>query len=113
MHLVGHPALLFVFTFVHKVSKCIKELLEALLRIFKDEGVYVGEEKAWDEGCCVHLGVSFREAKSPVSVFAQCCSNPALSVAQWGEVERVNYRKPKHTTMSGLVVWWSVVKSSD
>ena len=71
------------------VSKNFLKLLEALLRIIKDEGVYVGEEKAWDEGCCVHLGVSFREAKSPVSVFARCCSNPALSVAQWGVVKRV------------------------
>ena len=43
--------------------------------------VKVDEEKDGDEGCCVQL-VSFREAASPVSVFAQCCSNLALSVEQ-------------------------------
>ena len=48
------------------------------------KGVEVDEEKDGDEGCCVQL-VSFREAASPVSVFAQCCSNLALSVEQWGE----------------------------
>ena len=56
------------------------------------KGVEVDEEKDGDEGCCVQLRVSFREAASPVSVFAQCCSNPALSVGVQGSVmKRVNY----------------------
>ena len=58
----------------------IQELLE--------NSVQVDEEKDGDEGCCVQL-VSFREAGSPVSLFAQCCSNLALSVVEWSVVKSV------------------------
>ena len=67
------------------------------------QGVYVDVEKGGDEGCCVRRLVSFREVASPVSVFAQCCSNPALAVAKCREVNSTKYSKLKHSTMFGLI----------